>query len=140
VSEGRWLLKTEPGEYSFAGLARDGTTPWDGVRNALAQRHMRAMHVGDRCVIYHTGGERAAVGLAEVVHAAYPDPEDASGRCCLVDVRAGAPLARPVPMAALRADPRFAGSPLVRQGRLSVVPLTVAEWDALLELGCGVAG
>jgi predicted RNA-binding protein with PUA-like domain len=135
VAVGGWLLKTEPGEYSFADLARDGTTPWDGVRNALAQRNMRAAAVGDRCVIYHTGGERAAVGLAEVARAAYPDPDDPSGRWCLIDVRALNPLPRPVPLATLRAAPRFADSPLVRQGRLSVVPLNDEQWAALLALG-----
>jgi predicted RNA-binding protein with PUA-like domain len=98
---------------------------------------MRAMAVGDRCVIYHTGGERAAVGLAEVVRAPYPDPSDPSGRWCLVDLRAGAPLARPVSLATLRADPRFAASPLLRQGRLSVVPLTGEEWAALIALAGG---
>ncbi len=132
-----WLLKTEPEEYSFADLVRDGQTPWDGVRNPQAQVNMRRMAVGDRCVVYHTGGERAAVGLAEVVRAAYPDPTDPSGRYCLVDVRASEPLPRPVPLAALRPDPRFAGSPLLRQPRLSVVPLTNAEWAALLELSRG---
>jgi len=128
------VLKTEPGEYSFADLVRDGTTPWDGVRNALAQRNLRAAAVGDRCIVYHTGGERAAVGLAEVARGAYPDPDDPSGRSCLIDVRALNPLPRPVPLAALRADPRFADSPLVRQGRLSVVPLDDAQWAALLAL------
>jgi predicted RNA-binding protein with PUA-like domain len=137
---GGWLLKTEPGEYSFADLVRDGTTPWDGVRNPQAQKNMRAMAVGDRCVIYHTGDVRAAVGLAEVVRGAYPDPADASGRRCLVDVRARAPLARPVPLASLRGDPRFAASPLLRQGRLSVAPLTADEWEALLALAGGAGG
>jgi predicted RNA-binding protein with PUA-like domain len=139
VSEGGWLLKTEPGEYSFADLVKDGVTPWDGVRNPGAQKHMRAMAVGDRCIIYHTGDERAAVGLAEVVRAPYPDPDDATGRLCLIDVRAGAALARPVSLASLRGDARFAGSPLLRQGRLSVVPLTAEEWDALLALAGGEA-
>jgi len=137
VTAGGWLLKTEPGEYSFADLVRDGTTPWDGVRNPQAQKNMRAMAVGDRCVIYHTGDVRAAVGLAEVVRAAYPDPADPAGRRCLVDVRAGAPLRQPVPLATLRADPRFAASPLLRQGRLSVVPLAAEEWEALLALASG---
>ena len=140
MSEGGWLLKTEPGEYSFADLVKDGVTPWDGVRSAPAQKHMRAMVAGDRCVIYHTGNVRAAVGLAEVVRAPYPDPDDSSGQWCLVDVRAGAALARPVALASLRGDPRFADSPLLRQGRLSVVPLTASQWDALLELAGGVAG
>ena len=137
---GAWLLKTEPGEYAFDDLVRDGTAPWDGVRNPAAQKNMRAMAVGDRCVIYHTGDVRAAVGLAEVVRAPYPDPEDATGRYCLVDVRAGAPLKQPVPLATLRTNARFAASPLLRQGRLSVVPLTAAEWDALLALAGGAAG
>ncbi|HLH24443.1 MAG TPA: EVE domain-containing protein [Chloroflexota bacterium] len=135
-----WLLKTEPGEYAFADLQRDGTTPWDGVRNPQAQKNMRAMAVGDRCVIYHTGDVRACVGLAEVARAAYPDPAHATGRWCLVDVRAGAPLARPVPLAVLRADPRFADSPLLRQGRLSVVPLTDDQWEALLALAGDTGG
>jgi predicted RNA-binding protein with PUA-like domain len=132
---GYWLLKTEPHEYSFADLVRDGETPWDGVRNAGAQKNMRAMAVGDRCLIYHTGDERAAVGQAVVARAAYPDPTDASGRWCLVDVRAVAPLARPVPLVSLRGDARFTASTLLRQGRLSVVPLSEPEWTALLALG-----
>ncbi len=135
MSEGGWLLKTEPGEYSFADLVRDGVAPWDGVRNPLAQKHMRAMAVGDRCVIYHTGAERATVGLAQVVRGPYPDPDDPSGRWCLVDLRASRPLSRPVPLRILRADPRFAASPLLRQGRLSVVPLTAEQWQALMTLG-----
>jgi predicted RNA-binding protein with PUA-like domain len=134
-----WLLKTEPSEYAWADLAREGETPWDGVRNALAQRHMRAMAVGDRCAIYHSGGERAAIGLATVVRGAYPDPDDSTGRACLVDVRADALLPRPVPLATLRTDPRFADSPLIRQSRLSVVPLTDEQWAALLARG-GAAG
>ena len=137
MAAGGWLLKTEPDEYSFADLVRDGQAPWDGVRNPRAQAHMRAMALGDRCVIYHTGRELAAVGLAEVVRAAYPDPADPSGRWCLVDVRALGPLARPVPLATLRADPRFAASPLLHQPRLSVVPLGAAEWAALLALAGG---
>ena len=132
---GYWLLKTEPHEYSFADLVRDGETPWDGVRNAQAQKNMRAMAVGDPCLIYHTGGERAAVGQAVVVRAAYPDPADPSGRWCLVDVRAETPLRQSVPLASLRGDPRFTASTLLRQGRLSVVPLTALEWAALLALG-----
>ena len=129
-----WLLKTEPHEYSFGELAREGETPWDGVRNATAQKNMRAMAVGDRCVIYHTGDERAAVGLANVVRAAYPDPADPKGRAVLVDIRAGQPLAQPVAMSRLREEPAFEGSPLVRQGRLSVVPLTAAQYARLLAL------
>ena len=83
-----WLLKTEPEEYSYTDLARDGQAPWDGVRNAQAQANLRAMAVGDRCLIYHTGRERAAIGLGTIVRAAYPDPADPTGRLVLVDVRA----------------------------------------------------
>ena len=129
-----WLLKTEPEEYAFADLQREGLAAWDGVRNPQAQRYLRAMAVGDRCVIYHTGAERAAVGLAEVVRAAYPDPADPTGRYALVDLRAVAPLPRPVPLTHLRAAPAFADSPLLRQPRLSVVPLDAAQWAALLAL------
>ena len=128
-----WLLKTEPHEYSFGDLVRDGETPWDGVRNPQAQKNMRAMAVGDPCLIYHTGGERAAVGQAVVVRAAYPDPA-AFRRWCLVDVRAGTPLRQSVPRPPSVA-PRFTGSTLLRQGRLSVVPLSALEWAALLALG-----
>ena len=129
-----WLLKTEPDDYSFADLLRDGETAWDGVRNAAAQLNMRAMAAGERCVIYHTGGQRAAVGLAAITRAPYPDPADPAGRAVLVDVRATSALSQPVSLTTLRAVPAFAGSPLVRQSRLSVVPLDEAQWQALLAL------
>ncbi len=120
---GAWLVKTEPGEYSYADLARDGTAEWDGVTNALAQRHLRAMRVGDACVVYHSGPERAAVGLARVARAPYPDPTDPSGKRVWVDLRAERSLARAVSLATLKAEPVFAASPLVRMTRLSVLPL-----------------
>ena len=131
-SPAAWLVKTEPGEYSYADLARDGTAEWDGVTNALAQRHLRAMRSGDRCVVYHSGGERAAIGLARVAKDPYPDPTDPTGKRVWVDLRAERPLARPVPLAALKADPAFAHSPLVRMSRLSVMPLE-PEQLALIE-------
>lgn len=118
-----WLVKTEPNEYSYADLERDGTAEWDGVTNALAQRHLRAMRPGDAVVIYHSGAERAAIGVARVVRDPYPDPTDATGRRVWVDLRAERRLARSVSLAALKADPSFAGSPLVRMSRLSVLPL-----------------
>jgi len=124
-----WLLKTEPGAYAFADLEREGTTAWTGVANPVAQRNLRAMAVGDRAAIYHTGKEKAAVGVAEVTRAAYPDPGAVGLRC--VDLAPVAPLPSPVPLADLKASPAFAGSPLVSQGRLSVVPLTAAQWTAL---------
>jgi predicted RNA-binding protein with PUA-like domain len=124
-----WLLKTEPSTYAFSDLVRDGKTRWDGITNPVALKHLREAAVGDRAVIYHTGDEKAAVGLAEVVRAAYPDPKDA--KLVVLDLAAGAPLEHAVTLATLKADPAFADSPLVRQGRLSFVPLTPAQWRRL---------
>src|SRR6266542_541731 len=112
---GYWLLKTEPGEYAWEDLQKDGTTAWTGVTNAQALGNLRAMKAGDRAVIYHSG-ERRAMGVAEVVR---------------VDVRAVAPLPAPVPLEAMKTEPAFEGSLLMRQGRLSVVPLSPAEWRDL---------
>jgi predicted RNA-binding protein with PUA-like domain len=122
-----WLLKSEAGEYSYADLERDGTAEWDGVTNPVAQRNMRAMQAGDVCVFYHTGDERRAVGLARVVRAPYPDPTDPAGKRVLVDLAPTRRLARPVGLAEIKAAPIFSDSPLVRIGRLSVVPLTDAQ-------------
>ncbi len=132
-----WLLKTEPGEYAWDDLVREGTTRWTGVTNPQAQGNLRAMRVGDRAVVYHSG-EKRAVGLAEVVKAAYPDPGAGDGPVC-VDVRAVEPLPAPVPLSALKLEPAFEGSALLRQGRLSVVPLTPAEWRALEDLAAVIA-
>ena len=134
-----WLVKTEPNEYGYADLERDGTAEWDGVTNALAQRHLRAMREGDACVVYHSGGDRAAVGLARVARDPYPDPTDATGRRVWVDVRAERRLARPVALAELKADASFAGSPLVRMSRLSVLPLEPEQLATIERLG-GDAG
>ncbi|MFN2431600.1 MAG: EVE domain-containing protein [Gemmatimonadota bacterium] len=130
-----WLLKTEPGAYSFDDLAREGTAVWDGVTNPVALRNLRAMREGDRAVIYHTGKEKAAVGWARVARAAYADPRAREPGRTVVDLAAGPRLARPVTLARLKADAAFAGSPLVRQGRLSVVPLTARQLRRLEELG-----
>lgn len=130
-----WLLKTEPGEYSYDDLEREGRGRWDGVANPVAQRHLRAMKRGDRVLVYHTGGERAVVGTAEVVREAYADPNAKGRPLVVVDLEPRGRLARPVSLAELKARPEFAGSPLVRQGRLSVVPLTAAQWRAVLEGG-----
>jgi predicted RNA-binding protein with PUA-like domain len=124
-----WLLKTEAEEYSYDDLERDRNAEWDGVRNPTAQRNMREMRVGDTCVIYHTGDQKQAVGLARVVKAAYPDPNDE--KWALVDLAPAGKLPRPVTLAAIKAMPVFADSPLVRIGRLSVVPLTDAQFAAL---------
>ncbi len=122
-----WLLKTEPEQYAFDDLVRDRTTAWTGVRNAQAQANLRAMRAGDRAFVYHSG-ERRVVGVAEVIRAAYPDPTADRGDLVAVDLRALEPLPAPVPLDALKLEPTFAGSALLRQGRLSVVPLSPAEW------------
>ena len=129
-----WLVKTEPGTYSYADLERDGTTNWDGVTNAQAQINLRSMAVGDTIVVYHSQTDKAAVGLAVVVKAPYPDPTDADGKRVWVDVRADRPLPRMVTLAAMKADPAFVGSPLVRQSRLSVVPLDDIQLAAIERL------
>ncbi len=129
-----WLLKTEPGEFSFDDLVARGVEPWDGVTNPTALRNMRSAQVGEACVIYHTGDERQAVGLATVERTAYPDPKLNDERIIVIDVRAGARLPRPVRLEQIKADPRFADSPLVKMGRLSVVPVTDEQYAAILEL------
>ncbi len=127
-----WLLKTEPSSYSWEDLLRDRVTAWTGVSNPQAQRNLQAMRKGDRAVLYHSG-EKRAVGIAEVVRTAYPDPTG-DGELVCVDVRAVEPLPAPVPLQQLKLEPAFEGSVLVRQGRLSVVPLAPAEWRDLLAL------
>jgi predicted RNA-binding protein with PUA-like domain len=129
-----WLLKTEPGAYAFADLVREGRTAWTGVKNPAAQKHLRAMQAGDEVLVYHTGDEKAAVGVARVARAAHPDPTSPGGKLACVDLEPGAALASPVTLASLKAHPAFAGSPLVSQGRLSVVPVTPAQWKVVLAL------
>ncbi len=128
-----WLLKTEPSTFSFSDLCREKRSTWDGVKNPVAVKHLRAMTPGDRVVIYHTGDEKAAVGLAEVVSPPRDDPKDA--RLAVVDLSAGEALGTPVTLAQLKAEAGFAKSPLVTMGRLSVVPLDAAQWKRLLALG-----
>jgi predicted RNA-binding protein with PUA-like domain len=127
-----WLLKTEPSEFSYADLARAGKSVWDGVTNPVALRNLRAMKAGDRVFVYHTGNEKAAVGIAKVVGEAYPDPKRAKGnKLVVVDLEPVGALPRPVTLAEMKSLAVFAESPLVRQGRLSVVPLTAAQWKAI---------
>ncbi|MDB5298035.1 MAG: hypothetical protein JWO31_4018 [Phycisphaerales bacterium] len=133
----RWLLKTEPDTYSFDDLERDKKTVWDGVANALALKHIRAMAKGDEVVVYHTGDEKAAVGLATVASAPYADPAGGDDKLAVVDLKVGKRLAAPVTLAAVKADPAFAGWDLLRIGRLSVVPVPDAMWDRLLALAAG---
>lgn len=122
-----YLLKTEPTVYSFANLERDKTTIWDGVTNPAAVKHLREMKPGERLVIYHTGDEKSAVGTADVLSVDAKDP-----RTPLVKIKAGKAVARPMTLAEIKANKLFAQSPLVRQGRLSVVPLTAAQFGWLV--------
>ncbi|MGA8214286.1 MAG: EVE domain-containing protein [Candidatus Sulfotelmatobacter sp.] len=117
-----YLLKTEPSVYSFANLQRDNTTIWDGVTNPVALKNLRGMKPGDQLIVYHTGDEKSAVGTATVVSVDPSDPKNPQ-----VKIKAGKPLAKPVTLADVKANKLFADSPLVRQGRLSVVPLTDAQ-------------
>ena len=122
-----YLLKTEPTVYSFADLEREKTTIWDGVTNPAAVKHLREMKPGERLVIYHTGDEKSAVGTAAVVTVDASDP-----RIPLVKIKAGKAIAKPKTLAEIKAEPLFAGSPLVVIGRLSVVPLTREQWEWFL--------
>lgn len=130
-----WLLKTEPSDYSYAELERSGRARWDGVTNPVALRNLAAMKAGERVFIYHTGDEKAVVGEAEVVKKAYPDPKAADPRRVVVDLEARGRLGRPVTLGELRELPEFAPSPLLRQGRLSVVALSADQWKAIVRLG-----
>jgi predicted RNA-binding protein with PUA-like domain len=121
-----YLLKTEPTVYSFADLEREQITVWDGVTNPVAVKHLREMKAGDRLVIYETGAHKSAVGTATVVSVDATDPKNPQ-----VKIKAGKPLAKPVTLAEVKANKLFADSPLVRQGRLSVVPLTGEQYEFL---------
>src|SRR3989440_963309 len=123
-----WLFKEEPSSYSFQEFTRDGRTVWAGVKNPLAQKHLRSIKKGDRIFYYHTGKEKAVVALARAAGSAYPDPKDTTGKLYVVDIAAEKKLARPVTLAAIKADRSFASFPLVRMSRLSVMPVTDAEW------------
>jgi len=123
-----FLLKTEPSEYSFADLQRDSTTVWDGVSNPVALRNLSGMQPGTKLVIYETADRKSAVGVASVVSVDASNPKNPR-----VEVKAGKAIPKPVSLAEIKANKLFAGSPLVRQGRLSVVPLTEAQYKALTE-------
>ncbi len=130
-----WLMKSEPGSWSWDDQAHEGTTHWDGVRNYRASNNMKAMKRGDRAFFYHSGKERSIVGIVEVVKEYYPDHTDSSGRFGMVDVKALKPVTAPVTLARIKAEPRLAGLGLLRQSRLSVVPVGAAEWRVLCAMG-----
>jgi len=129
-----YLLKTEPDAYSYDDLVRDKQTTWDGISNALALKHLRGVAKGDTLLIYHTGKEKQAVGLAKAAGAAYPDPKAGDPRRMVVDIRAWKRLPAPVPLAAFREDAVLQKTDLVRISRLSVVPLTDAQLARVLKL------
>ena len=130
----RWLVKEEPSNYSFEQFVADGSTVWSGVKNPLAQRNLRTMKNGDRVFYYHTGNEKAIIGTARVTKVAYPDPKDKSGKLMVVELAADKKLKRPVTLAEIKASGRFADFPLVRLPRLSVMPVTDAQWAAIEQM------
>jgi predicted RNA-binding protein with PUA-like domain len=132
---GLWLFKEEPDSYSFADLQRDGSATWDGVTNALAQKHLRAVKAGDLVFFYHTGDEKAVVGVMRVSADPRPAPDDETGKRVVVTVEPVRAFARPVPLAAIKAQKRFADWELVRLPRLSIMPVQEDLWQAIEEMG-----
>lgn len=130
-----WLMKSEPETWSWADQVKKGTEHWDGVRNHQAANNMRAMKKGDRAFFYHSGEERRIVGVVEIVRPFYPDPSDATGKFGMVDVKAVGPVPEPVALAAIKADGRFADFLLVRNSRLSVMPVSPEHWALLCRMG-----
>ncbi len=128
-----WLLKSEPGTYSWADLVRDGGTDWDGVRNNAARLHLRSMRPGDEALFYHSGADRAVVGIAKIAGPAEPDGAD--GAWVKVRVEPVRPLPRPVALAEIKAEPALARMELIRQSRLSVCPVRAEEWAKVLAMG-----
>ena len=132
-----WLVKEEPTHYSFDDLVRDGRTSWTGVRNPLAQKHLQAIRKGDRIFFYHTGDEKAVVGIAKAAGAPYPDPGDKAGKLYAFDIVPVKKLKSPVTLAAVKSDKVFASFPLVRISRLSVMPVTDEEWERIERMAAG---
>jgi predicted RNA-binding protein with PUA-like domain len=131
----RWLLKEEPDHYSFEDLVRDGKTVWDGVTNALARQHLRRVRAGDRVLYYHTGKQKAVVGEMRVSGAPRPDPGDDDPKSVVVEVEPVRAFAQAVPLAVIKEDATLADWDLVRLPRLSVMPVTVEQWQRVVELG-----
>jgi predicted RNA-binding protein with PUA-like domain len=129
-----WLFKEEPSNYSFDALATDRSTVWSGVRNPVAQRHLHAVKKGDRIFYYHTGDEKSVVGIAKALSDAYADPNDPAGKAAVVDVGPVKKLARPVTLKEIKADAFFKDFALVRISRLSVMPVTDAQWKRIEEM------
>ena len=130
-----WLLKSEPSAYSWEQLVKDGRTQWNGVRNHQAAINLKAMKKGDHAFFYHSNEGKEIVGIVEITREAYPDPSDSEGRFVMVDVKPVKPVKAPVTLAAIKAEPKLADFKLVRQGRLSVVPVTGEEWRLICKMG-----
>ena len=131
----QWLVKSEPNAYSWDDLVKEKRTAWTGVRNPQASNSLKAMKPGDRVFVYHSGVGLEIVGVAEVVKAYYPDPADKTGKYGAVDIKAVMPLKRPVTLAEIKAEPKLAGLGLVRQSRLSVMPVDAQQWKLLSKMG-----
>jgi predicted RNA-binding protein with PUA-like domain len=138
-TSGYWLVKQEPEGYSWDDLVRDRGTEWTGVRNFKARNNLRQMKVGDRVLFYHSGEQKAVVGIAQVAKAAYPDPSADEGQWVAVDIKPVKPLREPVPLAAIRVHPKLNNILLVRQSRLSVMPVTREEFETIVAQGEGKA-
>lgn len=132
-----WLVKSEPDTYAYSDLERDGVGTWDGVRNHAAAAHLRAMEVGDEVFFYHSNEGKAVVGIAKVIKTAFPDPTDPTGKFVAVEVAPVRPLKKPVTLEMMKATPALADMVILRQGRLSVAPITAGEWKAIIALGGG---
>jgi len=130
-----WILKTDADSYPFDQLERERRTVWDGVSNALALKHIRGMAPGDEVLVYHSNVGKDLVGLARVTSVPYPDPKNNDPKRAVVDIEAGHRLPKPVSLAAVKADPRFADLGLVRMSRLSVIPVPAEQWTQLLQMG-----
>ncbi len=129
-----WLLKTEPTTYSFDRLLKEGQAVWDGVRNNLALKYLREMKTGDQVLIYHSGIDKAVVGMAKVARPAYPDPAAEDPKLVVVDLVPGARLPKPVPLAAVKAEASLGDLPLVRMPRLSVMPVPAEAWKKIVSM------
>ncbi len=135
-----WLLKTEPQSYSWDRLVREKKAVWDGVTNPTALKHIRSMSKGDEALIYHTGDEKACIGVAEVVSDSFPDPKSADPRTVVVEIKPKSKLQRPVSLAEIKVDSTFSGWDLLRISRLSVMPVPPVMWKRVMQLGKSAAG
>lgn len=132
-----WLLKSEPDDYSFEDLEREGRATWDGVKNNLALKYIRQVESGDEAFFYHTGKQRAVVGIARIETEAYPDPNAKDGRLMVFDVRAGRRLAQPVTLESIKSSKKFGNWELVRMPRLSVMPVPNEIWSRIIAMSRG---